>query len=374
MDQEILSRAREVLRTRNLNGILLTEPASVTWLTGYAAPLLTGPSPFEGGSALAWLDPERVVLVVSDAEQSAAEATGAEVSTYVGYQIEENLDPGHRMQIHLDSFLRSLNPVGNIGVEVDKLSMWLYSTVQQRMNYVAIPSDGLIEPLRIIKTAGEIAKIRAACGLCDTAHATLASQANAMAGQTELAIFHQISSAMEQQAGERLPILCDLIAGARTANIGGLPGRNVIQPGDPLLADIVPRLNGYWGDSCNVYFAGSPSPELHKMYTDVRDALHAAISAIKPGMTANQLDRITRDWLTLDGYAPYPHHTGHGIGVTYHEQPRICAYNEMTLEPGMVIALEPGVYVEGVGGVRLEHALLVTADGCESLTQHTMEL
>src|SRR5258706_12187772 len=94
MDQEILAKARLALKEKNLRGALLSDPFSMTWLTGYAAPILTGPNPFEGGPALAWLDPERIVLLVSDAEQGAAAVTGAETVVYTSYQTESRLQPG----------------------------------------------------------------------------------------------------------------------------------------------------------------------------------------------------------------------------------------------------------------------------------------
>jgi Xaa-Pro aminopeptidase len=94
---------------------------------------------------------------------------------------------------------------------------------------------------------------------------------------------------------------------------------------------------------------------------------------VRPGLRASDLDQSLRDALRKAGYSPHPHHSGHGFGTTYHEEPRIVPYNNDRLETGMVIALEPGVYLPGVGGVRLEHALLVTADGCEVLTHHLDE-
>jgi len=137
-----------------------------------------------------------------------------------------------------------------------------------------------------------------------------------------------------------------------------------------VLADIVPRLNGYWGDNAGTHFVGEPSQELKKIYQIVLETLQKGIDAIKPGVRASDLDKMLRESIQGHGYSSYPHHSGHGIGTTNHEEPRIVPYNTLKLQTGMVIAIEPGIYEPNVGGVRLEDVVLVTDDGCEVLTKH----
>jgi Xaa-Pro aminopeptidase len=143
-----------------------------------------------------------------------------------------------------------------------------------------------------------------------------------------------------------------------------------LREGDPVMADIVPRLDGYWGDICGGHFVGAPSREMAAIWGVVRDTLRRGTDAVRPGMVAKDLDALMRNAIRDAGYEPYPHHSGHGLGTSYHEEPRIVPYNERVLEPGMVFTLEPGIYLPNVGGVRLEDVLLVTADGYEVLTQH----
>lgn len=372
MNEHAISLALSYLEVQRLDGALISDPAVVTWLTGYVIPALHGPNPFDSG-ALLWLNAHsgHLILLVSDAEQTAAEATGVEVRVYPGYQITEPLSPLREMLSAFEALLTHFTTIHRIGLEALPAPF-------ERILRKALPEADILElngwtsKLRIIKTEAEITKLRAACALSSQAQHTLADLS--LFGMTELEVFNRLLTAMEARARTRLIVLGDCVAGQRTSAVGGIPGAYTIQENDPVLVDIVPRLDGYWGDICNVRFAGRPSPELRKMYIAARDALHRTIAAVRPGVEARTLDGIARGALERDGWPAYPHHTGHGLGTTNHEEPRITTYNTLPLQAGMVIALEPGIYIDGVGGVRLEHVLLVTNDGAEILTEHSMEI
>jgi Xaa-Pro dipeptidase len=162
-------------------------------------------------------------------------------------------------------------------------------------------------------------------------------------------------------------VLADLVTGPRTADVGGSPEDRALEEGDLVLCDLVPRRSGYWGDSCSTFAIGEPSAGAQRRHHAAADALARAIDAVRPGAVAGDLDTLTR--FGLD----YPHHTGHGLGTTYHEAPRIVPGDATVLEAGMVIALEPGSYGGGEG-VRLEQIVLVTQDGCEVLSGHELAL
>ncbi|MBI1879398.1 MAG: aminopeptidase P family protein [Chloroflexi bacterium] len=370
MNQQNLERFRDYLQANGLAAALLSSPFTLTWLTGYAPPIQTGPSPFEGGPALGWWCDGGLTLILSDAEAGAASATGANVRDYVGYTIEEPLPRFEPQKSALHEILgEHARLAGVVGVELDYLPAAFAPVIHEALSQATLqPLDGRLDALRAVKTAEEIEKIRAALHLCDLAQADIRD--HAQAGLSELDLWGGMKARLEVTAGTRLPILADLVAGGRTAEIGGLPTGYVLQPGDPLIFDVVPRLDGYWGDNAAAYFVGEPPPELAKIYSIVRDTLNRGVDAIRPGLRARELDTMLREAIRSAGYAPYPHHTGHGLGVAFHEEPRIVPYNEMALAAGMVLAVEPGIYLPGVGGVRLEHALLVTPDGCEVLTQH----
>jgi Xaa-Pro aminopeptidase len=137
--------------------------------------------------------------------------------------------------------------------------------------------------------------------------------------------------------------------------------------GELVIADLSPRRDGYWADSCSTIAVGVPTPTARAIHRRILDRLEQAIAAVKPGVVAGDLDALVREGLN------YPHHSGHGIGAGFHEEPRIVPAWPTVLEPGMVLALEPGWYGEGEG-VRLEWIVLVTSDGCEVLSDHRLDL
>jgi Xaa-Pro dipeptidase len=370
MHSENIARFRDYLRSKGLTAALLSNPFTLTWLTGYAPPIQTGPSPFDGGPALGWLREDELTLVVADGEAGAARATGAAVCDYAGYTLDQPLDCTQRQADVLRAVLAASAKAGKVAFEPSCMTWALYEAAQAALPQAVWQP---LEPqaaaqLRAVKTPDEIRKIRAALRLCDLGQQDV--REHLAPGVSELELWASLKARMESAAGGRLPVLTDLVAGARTAEMGGLPSAYRLAEGDAIISDLVPRLDGYWGDNCATHFVGTPSPALQAIYTTVNAVLLRLLAAVRPGQSARALDEMARDAVRAAGYTPFPHHTGHGVGVASHEEPRLVPYNPALLEAGMVIAIEPGVYVPGVGGVRLEHVLLVTADGAEVLTQH----
>jgi Xaa-Pro dipeptidase len=370
MNSEALARLGEFLNHRKLTAGLFSNPSTITWLTGYAPPIQTGPNPFEGGPALGWWHDGRLILVLSDMESGSARAQGGDARDYVAYSIDEPITGFSNQALILKELLNACGGLrGAIGIELNFLPAAMLDVVREALPSVSLtPIDGSLDLYRAVKTSDEIERIRASLNLCDLAQAE--TRRLIRPGISEIEVWGKLKAYLEVSAGCRLPLLADFVAGERTAEIGGLPGSYMLKTGDAVIADIVPRLNGYWGDNAGTHFVGEPSAELKKIYQIVLDTLRAGIAAIKPGVRACDLDEMLRSSIQRQGYAPYPHHTGHGLGTSYHEEPRIVPYNAMNLQSGMVIAIEPGIYVPGVGGVRLEDVMLVTHDGCEVLTKH----
>lgn len=370
MDAFNLDRFTELLNRNQIKAALLSNPATITWLTGYAPPIQTGPNPFEGGPALGWWHDGELTLILSDAEVGGVSATGVKTVDYLSYSIDEPISGARHQAEALLAVLSEAAAInGRVGVELNFLPASMKAVFdEQTPDAVVHPLDGAFDDLRAVKSDAEINKINAALRLCDFAQEFVG--AHVSPGISEIEFWGALKTRLEIEAGGRLPLLADFVAGERTAEIGGLPGGCVLQPGDPIIADIVPRLDGYWGDNAGTHFVGEPSSDLQKMFQVVRKTLQMGVEMIRPGITASEVDRKLREQIQKAGYPVYPHHTGHGIGATFHEEPRLVPYNDLPLTPGMVIALEPGIYFPGVGGVRLEDVVLVTQDGCELLTTH----
>jgi Xaa-Pro aminopeptidase len=370
MDNSNLTRLNDWLHTHGCDGALLSNPFTLTWLTGYAAPIESGPDPFLGAPALAWVHNNHVTVIASDAEAPALRAAGIDVQEYAGYTVDQPLACATRMTAALRAVLGNAASLSSpVAIEEHALSATLLRAAQAALPQARwIPSDDALAALRAVKSAAEIAKIRAALALCDLAQRHV--RETLRAGITELDLWASLHAAVENAAGGRVPMLADLASGLRCADIGGPPTSRVLQPGDGVIFDFVPRLDGIWGDCCDTLYVGAPSAELKKLRQVSLDALRKGTAAVRPGVRACDLDALLRQHVRDAGYEPYPHHSGHGIGAAYHEAPRIVPYDTTVLEAGMVIALEPGVYVPGLGGARVEDVVLVTHDGCEVLTQH----
>lgn len=371
MNEISLTRLQETLSEKGCPAAILTNPATLTWLTGYAPPIQTGPSPFEGGAAIGVWWEGQLTLLLSDMEAPAAQALGVQTREYVSYTIEEPvLGFDHQAQAFGELIAPLKNFKDKVAVELNFLSARLYPILAQTLpldQWVIVDND--LPLLRAVKSPPEIEKIRAALAVADSAQTIV--KRLLQVGLSEIELWGQLKAGLEHQVGGRLPVLADLVGGSRTAEIGGLPGEYRLQAGDPLIADIVPRLDGYWGDNAATHFVGEPSPEHRKVYEVVRETLEKGLEAVRPGLKARDLDALLRQHIEGQGYPVYPHHSGHGLGVTYHEEPRIVPYNALPLQAGMVLALEPGVYLPDQGlGVRLEDVVLVTQDGCEVLTHH----
>jgi Xaa-Pro aminopeptidase/Xaa-Pro dipeptidase len=347
-------RALEVVGRLNADGLLAGRPSTVTWLTGFAGDIELGPSPF-ALQPLALLVPDGpAILIVSDDDADAARSTGCEVVSYRGFSTEP-IDA-------IGGAARALAPAVD-GRRVAMEAGAVPAALAETISWVDV-GDAL-RFLPAVKDPDELELIRSAIELCDAGQREARQRAEP--GMTELELWTLVRGAIECEAGARTPVLADLVAGPRTAATGGAPGERPMAEGDLVLCDLVPRRNGYWGDSCATFALGEPSAEARDRHREARERLSRVLDAVRPGAVAGDLDAIARADLDV------PHHAGHGLGADWHEEPRIVPGSSTVLEAGMVVAFEPGSYGDDVGA-RVEQVVLVTEDGYDVLSGHSLDL
>jgi Xaa-Pro aminopeptidase len=231
--------------------------------------------------------------------------------------------------------------------------------------------DAVAAALRTV-AAPPIDAVRRASSLADIVQQVVKDAAQPGISEAELAGI--AAAAMFREAGRRVPAILTVTAGAEaTATGGGVATGRLVRDGDLVLTDTSPWIDGAWSDTANAVFVGAPDAATRRRFDAVRRALHKGIAACRPGAVARDVDAQVRELLAEHG-PTYPHHTGHGIGAAWSEEPRITPYNDLRLEEGMVLALEPAIYLPGWGGIRLEHVFVVRAGGNEILTrfEHTL--
>lgn len=300
----------------------------------------------------------------------AAAACSVPVLPYADYTIAAPITSAANLAAVLRELTADDAAPGAIGAELNDLPAALVNVLPAHTTLT--PIDGRLEPLRRRKTAEELAKLRANFALVAVGHA--AARSAVRPGNREIDVWNAVESAIQAHAGERVAVGNDCTVGYREMNIGGWPATWPIRPGDSFILDLSTQLHGYWSDSCATYYAGEPSAQQRAMHTTAAAALELAISLARPGAVAGAIDAEVRRFIADAGYPVYPHHTGHGVGATPHEEPRIVPYNRLTLEPGMVVMLEPGIYLPNETAVRLEHAVLITEGAPSVLTTHSIAL
>jgi Xaa-Pro dipeptidase len=261
-----------------------------------------------------------------------------------------------------------------IGVEELVMRLLEVNIIHQAfLDVELVPAGDALAALRLHKGPDAIASIRAAI---DISQAALQATIDAVRpGMTEREITSRLVMEQLQRGGGKHPFEPIVLSGPRSALPHGEPGERRVAAGDPLLIDFGTTVDGYASDITRTFSLGTPSRQFAEVYAVIQAANAAGRKACFPGVTAEVVDRAARRVIEDAGYGPYfTHRTGHGLGLQAHEPPDIVAGSTRVLEPGMVFTVEPGIYLPGEVGVRIEDNIVVTADGAESLTTFTRDL
>jgi Xaa-Pro aminopeptidase len=262
-----------------------------------------------------------------------------------------------------------------LGVEGDSMSIGFFEHLRGQLKATTLtPTEGLVESLREIKDDGEIAEIRHAIRIAERAFAVIRNTLRPE--RTEKDVADELEYQIRLFGGTCGAFPSIVGVGPRAALPHGRPvATSRIGDCDFVLIDWGARGRLYHSDLTRVLTTAKLSPKLQQVYGVVLAAQRAAIAAIRPGAIMKQVDATARGVIDQAGYGSlFGHSLGHGIGLAVHEQPRLAPDQDRPLAPGMVVTVEPGVYMPGWGGVRIEDDVLVTPDGCEVLTSVPKEL
>ena len=363
-----LDHARAALEFAGHTQAVLSHPETLGSLGCFETPVEDWPvsNPFVTVPALLLLGPIDTVLVVADFHAHDVRTAQARIVTYRSYDFRREPDPAGELRT---AFASALDEAGfapcPTGIEARHLPHIVGDWLRES-GRAPIACDAALE------TSPDLEAVRRACRLADVGQQAVKDHAEPGISEAELAGL--AAAAMARQAGKRVPGILTVSTGAHgTSNGGGVSTARLVRSGDLVLTDTSPWIDGAWADTANAVFVGAPDRTTRKRFDAVRRALHDGIALCRPGVVARDVDRSVRAMLAEHGPS-YGHHTGHRIGAAWSEEPRITPYCEERIEEGMVLALEPAIYLPGWGGIRLEHVFLVGERENEILTmfEHTL--
>jgi Xaa-Pro aminopeptidase len=334
--------------------LLVSDPGNLGWLTGFS------------GSFGRALVTARDAVFITDSRyqiQARAEVAGFELRTYAA-------------PVETDTFvaeqIRALG-LGAIAFESANTTYAAWETLAHKLSGIALlPAKDFFADLRMVKSAEEIQKVRKACQLADAGFAHILRMVQPGVSEYDLCL--DLEFFIRRQGAElAFPIIA--VSGENSAKPHGKPGERKLEVGDFVTFDFGARIEGYNSDITRTVVVGEPTDRHREIYDQVLKAQLACLEAMRPGVAARDVDALARKVLDEKGLAKYfGHGLGHGLGRAVHDFGRMNATSEHVLAPGQIWTVEPGVYVEGFGGVRIEDDVVVTESGIEILTQSTKEL
>ena len=339
-------RLQESLGAHDVDALLITSLTNVMYLTG-----------FSGTNGQVLITSDRVVFLTDPRYEARASTLveGAEVSIYPS-RLTEGLQP----------LLRGASSA-RLGVEAKSMTLAERDDLQTRLgDVVIVPVSGLVESMRRAKDPAEIQLLRDAIALGDRAFAWMLDHLNPGATEREIALALEMK--MREWGADQVSFPPIVGSGELSAHIHHTPTDRELQKGDLVLLDFGCRLLGYCSDLTRTVVLGPATDEQRSMYELVLKSQHEGISRTAPGLGGAEVDRAARAVIEEAGHGKhFGHGLGHGVGLEIHEDPRLNRISEDTLGPGDVVTVEPGVYLQGTGGIRIEDCVLVTEEGREVL-------
>ncbi|XJZ26187.1 M24 family metallopeptidase [Bacillota bacterium Lsc_1132] len=349
---EKLAKLRSNFSNFEIDGLLITSAYNRRYMTN-----------FTGTSGVALISGSRALFITDFRyiEQATNQCQGFEIVQHTGAIIDEVAAQAKKLGIQ------------KLGFEEEYVTFSAYQAYAKAVNAELVPVSGLIEKLRLIKNDAEIKILKEAADIADAAFKHIIEFIRP--GKTELEVANELEFFMRKAGATSSSFDTIVASGPRSALPHGVASDKVIEKGDIVTLDYGAYYKGYVSDITRTVSVGEPDAKLKEIYNIVLEAQLRGMAGIKPGMTGKEADALTRDWIAEKGYGDYfGHSTGHGIGLEVHEGPALSIRSEIVLEPGMVVTCEPGIYIPGLGGVRIEDDTMITADHNQALTHSTKEL
>lgn len=349
---EKLAKIRKSLQELNLDALMVASPINRRYVTG-----------FTGSAGIAIVSAEEAVFITDFryTEQATNQAKGFTV-------IEHKQLIEDEVKAQLDRL-----KVKRLGFEKNHITYATYDKYNELFDAELVPTSEIVEKIRLIKTPDELAILKKAAQIADAAFEHIIGYIKP--GVKEIEVSNELEFFMRKQGATQSSFDTIVASGYRSAMPHGVASTKEIQAGELVTLDYGALYEGYVSDITRTVAVGEISDELKQIYETVLEAQLRGVNGIKPGMTGVEADALTRDYIKEHGYGEYfGHSTGHGIGLEVHEGPGLSFRSDIKLEPGMVVTVEPGIYIPNVGGCRIEDDIVITETGNERLTTSRKEL
>ena len=352
-----------------LDATIISEPKNVYYFTGFLDPAVMAIPSY----LLLFKNGDDVLVTGNRNAKPAARTFKGEVQTFQNYDLRSWMVAKPDVASTLVGLVfRSRNSISKVGLESWHVPKVIVDSVSKAASSSFIDISRPIESMRMIKDSDEVANCRASCSLVDYAYSV--AESLSVPGLSEVDLYAAVNQKVIQKAGGFQYFSGDFTVGKRSIDPvpSGAPTRLTMKDGDTVCLDLWATTKGYWADTCRTFLVGAkPTREQLQAYRLVEKALKAGTSKIRPGVPASDVYHAVKKVFVDAGHGShFTHHAGHGLGLDAWERPFIIPGSRDVLEEGMVLALEPGVYLKGIAGVRIENNFILEKDGIVPLSKY----